>query len=170
MVAEDFGIAAWPKSSAPARNCPGRTCCNISNEDGKIHAVTSGDVNSYLRQISGRDVTAKDFRNWAGTLMAAMALRELALFETLAQAKRNLKAAIARVSASLGNTPTKCRKCYVHPEVLNGYLERRLVLEIELASESGLIDELARLRPEETALLVLLKSRSNGGASVSGLI
>ena len=91
--------------------------------------------------------------------MAAMALRELALFETLAQAKRNLKAAIARVSASLGNTPTKCRKCYVHPEVLNGYLERRLVLEIELASQSGLIDELARLRPEETALLVLLKSR-----------
>ena len=149
---------------------PGQDLLQYFDEDGKLHAVTSGDVNSYLRQISGRDVTAKDFRTWAGTLMAAMALRELALFETLAQAKRNLKAAIARVSASLGNTPTICRKCYVHPEVLNGYLERRLVLEIELASEGDLIDELARLRPEETALLVLLKSRSNGGVSVSELM
>jgi DNA topoisomerase IB len=132
--------------------------------DGKRRAVTSGDVNSYLKENSGRDVTAKDFRTWAGTLTAAIALNELALFETVARAERNLKAAIARVS-SLGNTPTICRKCYVHPEVLNGYLERKLVLEIELASDGALVDELARLRAEETALLILLRSRSNGGVS-----
>ena len=139
---------------------PGQHLLQYVDERGNLHAVTSGDVNAYLREISGRDVTAKDFRTWAGTLMAAMALKDLVLFESVAQAKRNLKAAIARVSASLGNTPTICRKCYVHPEVMNGYMEKKLVLEIELTSEGELIDELARLRPEETALLALLKSRS----------
>jgi DNA topoisomerase-1 len=148
---------------------PGQELLQYYDESGKLHAVTSGDVNSYLREISGRDVTAKDFRTWAGTLMAAMALKEVALYETAAQAKRNLKAAIARVSASLGNTPTICRKCYVHPEVLNGYLERKLVLEIELASEGELLDELAQLRPEENALLVLLRTRSNGAVSVTNV-
>jgi DNA topoisomerase-1 len=148
---------------------PGQDLLQYYDETGKLHAVTSGDVNSYLREVSGRDVTAKDFRTWAGTLMAAMALKEVALFETAAQAKRNLKAAIARVSASLGNTPTICRKCYVHPEVLNGYLERKLVLEIELAADGKLLDELAQLRPEENALLVLLRTRSNGGVSVTNV-
>jgi DNA topoisomerase-1 len=148
---------------------PGQDLLQYYDESGKLHAVTSGDVNCYLREISGRDVTAKDFRTWAGTLMAAMALKEVALFESVAQAKRNLKAAIARVSASLGNTPTICRKCYVHPEVLNGYLEKKLVLEIELASEGELLDELAQLRPEENALLVLLRTRANGGVGVASV-
>jgi DNA topoisomerase-1 len=146
---------------------PGQELLQYYDESGKLHAVTSGDVNTYLREISGRDVTAKDFRTWAGTLMAAMALKEVVSFETTAQAKRNLKAAIARVSASLGNTPTICRKCYIHPQVLNGYLEGKLVLEIELASEDELLDELAQLRPEENALLVLLRTRASGGMSVA---
>jgi DNA topoisomerase-1 len=139
------------------------------DDSGRLHAVTSGDVNSYLREISRRDVTAKDFRTWAGTLMAAMALKEAVSFESMAQAKRNLKAAIARVSASLGNTPTICRKCYIHPQVLNGYLEGKFVLEIELASEGELLDEIAQLRPEENALLVLLRTRSTAGASVANV-
>jgi DNA topoisomerase-1 len=101
--------------------------------------------------------------------MAAMALRELAAFESITQAKRNLRAAIALVSASLGNTPTICRKCYVHPHVMNGYLEKKIVLEIDLVGEVGLIEQLDRLRPEETALLVLLKSVSGGDAVVGGL-
>ena len=147
---------------------PGQDLLRYFDVDGKLHSVGSDDVNGYLRQISGRDVTAKDFRTWAGTLMAAMALNEVALFESAAQAKRNLRAAIARVSACLGNTPTICRKCYVHPEVVNGYLENRLVLQIELTGEADAIDNLAaRLRPEETALLVLLRSRANAGAPAS---
>jgi DNA topoisomerase I len=147
---------------------PGQDLLRYFDVDGKLHSVGSDDVNGYLRQISGRDVTAKDFRTWAGTLMAAMALNEVALFESAAQAKRNLRAAIARVSACLGNTPTICRKCYVHPEVVNGYLEKRLVLQIELTGEADAIDNLAaRLRPEETALLVLLRSRPNAGALAS---
>jgi hypothetical protein len=80
-------------------------------------------VNDYLKEITGQDITAKDFRTWAGTVLAAMALNELESFDSAAQAKRNLRAAIEKVSGKLGNTPTICRKCYVHPEVLNSYMD-----------------------------------------------
>jgi DNA topoisomerase I len=138
---------------------PGQDLLRYADEDGRLHVVTSGDVNSYLKEISGEDVTAKDFRTWAGTVLAALALREAEIFETLAEAKRNLKAAIAAVSARLGNTPTICRKCYIHPEVMSAYLEGKLLLEIEAEVESELVDELARLQPEEAALLTLLRAR-----------
>jgi DNA topoisomerase I len=78
-------------------------------------------VNAYLKEITGKDVTAKDFRTWAGTVLAAMALNEIESCDSAAQAKRNLRAAIEKVAARLGNTLTICRKCYVHPEVLNCY-------------------------------------------------
>jgi DNA topoisomerase-1 len=80
--------------------------------------VTSSDVNTYLKEITGDDITAKDFRTWAGTVLAAMALNEVKNFDSAAQAKRNLRTAIENVAARLGNTPTICRKCYVHPDVL----------------------------------------------------
>jgi DNA topoisomerase-1 len=80
-------------------------------------------VNNYLREISGRDITAKDFRTWAGTVLAAAALQEFEVFDTSAKAKKNIRAAIESVSAKLGNTPTICRKCYIHPEILNCYLD-----------------------------------------------
>jgi DNA topoisomerase-1 len=76
------------------------------DEDGKEQDVTSSDVNAYLKEITGEDITAKDFRTWAGTVLAAIALEELKSFDTAAQAKRNLRAAIERVAARLGNTPT----------------------------------------------------------------
>ena len=115
----------------------------ISDDEGKLHAVTSGDVNDYLRSISGRNITAKDFRTWAGTLMAAKALHELPRFDSAAQAKRNLRDVIKRVSDGLGNTPTICRKCYVHPQVLKGYLEKTLVLRFD----GGLIVRVLAWRP-----------------------
>ena len=95
-------------------------------------------MNDYLREITGKDITAKDFRTWAGTVLAAMALNELESFDSAAQAKRNLRAAIEKVSARLGNTPTICRKCYVHPEVLNSYMDGNLVLELKSKAESEL--------------------------------
>jgi DNA topoisomerase-1 len=141
------------------QDLPGQELLQYVDEDGKEQDVTSSDVNAYLKEITGEDITAKDFRTWAGTVLAAIALEELKSFDTAAQAKRNLRAAIERVAARLGNTPTICRKCYVHPEVINSYLDRSLLLEIQSKVECELRDGLAALRPEEAAVLAILRAR-----------
>jgi DNA topoisomerase-1 len=132
---------------------PGQELIQYVDEEGNCRDVTSTDVNDYLREITAKDITAKDFRTWAGTVLAAMGLRELESFDSAAQAKRNLRAAIEKVSARLGNTPTICRKCYVHPEVLNSYMDGNLVLELKSKAESELRSDLERLTPEEAAVL-----------------
>ena len=100
---------------------PGDELFEYLDEDGQPRTVDSADVNAYLQEISGHDLTAKDFRTWAGTVLAARALTncEDCLSET--QAKRAIAQAIKRVAAQLGNTPAVCRKCYVHPAVLDSY-------------------------------------------------
>jgi DNA topoisomerase I len=138
---------------------PGQELIQYLDEEGNCRDVTSTDVNDYLREITGKDITAKDFRTWAGTVLAAMALNELESFDSAAQAKRNLRAAIEKVSARLGNTPTICRKCYVHPEVLNSYMDGNLVLELKSKAESELRSGMESLKPEEAAVLALLRSR-----------
>ena len=138
---------------------PGQELLQYVDEDGKPQDVTSSDVNAYLKEITGRDITAKDFRTWAGTVLAAMALNEMQSFDSAAQAKRSLRTAIENVAARLGNTATICRKCYVHPEILSSYLDGNLVLEIKSAVESELREGLPDLRPEEAAVLALLRSR-----------
>lgn len=132
---------------------PGQRLFQYVDEDGQACEVTSADVNAYLREITGGDITAKDFRTWAGTVMAALALREYETAETQATQKKNLKAAIESVAARLGNTPTICRKCYVHPEVLNAYVEGGLQLDVKEAVEGEL------LKPEEAAVLAMLEGR-----------
>jgi len=96
------------------------------DEQGDRHDVTSGDVNDYLREISGTDFTAKDFRTWAGTVLMAQALKQVAGFHSENQAKKNLKRAIEVVAEKLGNTPAVCRKCYIHPFILDGYVNKKL--------------------------------------------
>jgi DNA topoisomerase-1 len=138
---------------------PGQELIQYVDEEGKCRNVTSTDVNDYLREITGQDITAKDFRTWAGTVLAAMALHELDSFDSAAEAKRNLRAAIEKVAARLGNTVAICRKCYVHPEVLNCYLDGDLVLALKSQAESALRSGLGSLEPEEAAVLALLRSR-----------
>ncbi|MCR0980546.1 DNA topoisomerase IB [Roseomonas populi] len=138
------------------QDLPGQELFAWPAEDGTMHDVSSGDVNDYLKEITGRDITAKDFRTWAGTVMAALALREFETFDTQAAAKRNVRAAIEQVSARLGNTPTVCRKCYVHPDLLEGYMAGQLALEIAEAADEELREEMERLKPEEAAVLALL--------------
>ncbi|WP_052401312.1 DNA topoisomerase IB [Muricoccus aerilatus] len=147
------------------QDLPGQELFAYPAEDGALHDVTSGDVNDYLREVSGRDITAKDFRTWAGTVMAALALREFEAFDTQAAAKRNVRAAIERVSSRLGNTPTVCRKCYVHPDLLDGYLEGKLVLQMAERAEEELREDLEDLRPEEAAVLALLAHLKAGKAA-----
>src|SRR4051794_22296608 len=134
------------------QDLPGQRLFQYQDGD-ELREVTSADVNEYLKEITGRDITAKDFRTWAGTVMAAMALQEFEAFDTKAAQKKNLKAAIERVSSRLGNTPTICRKCYIHPEVLNAYVEGALSLDVKEEVAEGL------LKPEEAAVLAMLETR-----------
>jgi len=141
------------------QDLPGQELFAYLDEVGETRDVTSSDVNAYLREISGVDITAKDFRTWHGTVLAAMALQEFEKFDNQAGAKRNIRTAIESVAARLGNTPTICRKCYIHPEIFASYAEGMLLLEIKKQVEAELRDDLATLRPEEAAVLTLLQSR-----------
>jgi DNA topoisomerase I len=152
------------------RSCqdlPGQELLQYIDEEGNLQDVTSNDVNAYLKEITGEEITAKDFRTWAGTVLAALALKEVESFESAAQAKRNLRAAIERVAARLGNTSTICRKCYVHPDVLNSYLDRDLMRAIKAELAKRLGDELTGLQPEEGAVLAFLRTRLESGGEAS---
>ena len=141
------------------QDLPGQELLQYVDEAGSCQDVTSSDVNDYLKEITGKDITAKDFRTWAGTVLAAMALNELQSFDSAAQAKRHLRTAIEKVAGKLGNTPTICRKCYVHPEVLNSYTDGELVLELKEKAESELRGDMQSFKPEEAAVLALLRGR-----------
>jgi DNA topoisomerase-1 len=141
------------------QDLPGQELFAYRDEAGETHDVTSSDVNAYLRENSGEEITAKDFRTWHGTVLAAMALQEFEKFDSQASAKRNIRTAIESVAARLGNTPTICRKCYIHPEIFASYAEGTLLLEIKKQVEAELRGDLATLRPEEAAVLTLLQSR-----------
>jgi DNA topoisomerase-1 len=151
-----------PRVAKVVRACqelPGQELFQYRDEDGEARRVTSSDVNAYLREITGSDITAKDFRTWAGTVLAAMALQELERIDPDAAQKKQLKTAIERVSARLGNTPTICRKCYVHPEVITAYTEGALALEVKQRADEQLRENLGSLKPEEAAVLALLEAR-----------
>lgn len=141
------------------QDLPGQKLFEYLDDNGQAREVTSADVNSYLKEITGSDITAKDFRTWAGTVLAALALKEFESFDSQASAKKNLRAAIESVATRLGNTPTICRKCYIHPEILSAFNEGALLLEIKQKVESELRDELSSLKPEEAAVLALLEAR-----------
>ena len=152
------------------QDLPGQELLQYMGENGATQDVKSTDVNSYLKEITGQEVTAKDFRTWAGTVLAAMALHEFEFFDGHAKAKKNVRSAIERVAACLGNTPTICRKCYVHPEILNSYLSGSFLLEVKDEVDTGLRNELADLRPEEAAVMTLLRvrlARALGGHGTS---
>jgi DNA topoisomerase I len=118
-----------PRLSKVVRACqelPGQELFAYRDQDGKVHDVTSNDVNDYLREATGQDFTAKDFRTWAGTVGAALALREQELPEAKAAQKRVLNAAIDQVAEALGNTRAVCRKAYVHPQVFDAFSDGTL--------------------------------------------
>jgi DNA topoisomerase-1 len=104
------------------QDLPGQELFQYVDDDGVRRTVDSGDVNAYLREISGDDFTAKDFRTWAGTVLCAIALAGVREFTSGRQARRNVTRAITEVAVRLGNTPAISRKCYVHPAVVDAYL------------------------------------------------
>ena len=147
---------------ARCNDLPGEILFQYVDDEGQRHSVESNDVNEYLRRISGADFTAKDFRTWAGTVLAAQALGALAAEGTKAAAKKNMVQAVKNVSSRLGNTPSVCRKCYVHPQIFDAYLDGQLVATLQQRAERELRESLPSLSSEEAAVLMLLRDRLAG--------
>jgi DNA topoisomerase-1 len=141
---------------------PGQELFQYVDEAGELQAIDSGDVNDYLREVSGEDFTAKDFRTWAGTVLAAGALKAVQTADSEAAAKRNVVAAIEEVARSLGNTPAVCRKCYVHPAIIDSYLDGSFLDALEEPAPRRRANGKATLRPDEAAVMALLQKRLAG--------
>jgi len=107
---------------AKLQELPGQDLFQYIDDDGELRDITSQDVNAYLREITGEDITAKDFRTWAGTVLAGIALNSVGTFATKKEAKKNIRDAISAVAEVLGNTAAICRKCYIHPAIVDAYL------------------------------------------------
>jgi DNA topoisomerase-1 len=142
-----------------ARDLPGYELFQYIDKDGERHSIGSDDVNDYLKDAAGADFTAKDFRTWAGTVLAALALREFEAFDSEAAAKRNITEAIEQVAGRLGNTVSICRKCYVHPGIFDAYLDGTLAAGLKEDIDATLTEELTQLKPEEAAVLAFLQRR-----------
>jgi DNA topoisomerase I len=141
------------------RDLPGYELFQYVGEDGERHAVGSEDVNAYLREISGEDVTAKDFRTWAGTHLAAEALREFAKIDGEAKRKKAIIRAVEKVARHLGNTPAICRRCYIHPAILDGYLDGTLVDALAAKTQAYLKENVDGMSAEEAAVTAFLRLR-----------
>lgn len=141
------------------QDLPGQELFQFVDADGRVQDVKSEDVNAYLRDIAGEEFSAKDFRTWAGTVLAALALHEFERFATKAQAKKNIVQAIERVAAQLGNTPAVCRKCYIHPVILSSYLDGATIATLRDKAETALGHGLSSLSGAEGAVLAFIEER-----------
>ena len=140
------------------QDLPGQDLFQYLDENGDPQPISSADVNEYLRLIADQDFTAKDFRTWAGTVLAACFLAGSGAFEEGASSKSVVTKAVESVSKQLGNTPAICRKCYIHPSILAAYQDRKLFNR--WTAENADVTPLPGLSPEETALLKFLDRRS----------
>jgi DNA topoisomerase I len=132
---------------------PGHELFQYVDDEGQRHTIESADVNAYLRESSGQDFTAKDFRTWAGTVLAAQTLLASDVANSEPQAKKNVLRAIASVAEILGNTPTVCRQCYIHPGVIDAYLDGSLPNALpDVRSE-----DFSQWTSDEVAVLALLR-------------
>jgi DNA topoisomerase I len=141
------------------RDLPGYELFQYLDEDGNRHTVDSADVNEYLREITGEEITAKDFRTWAATNLAALALQEFELFDTEAKKKRAVVRAVENVAKHLGNTPAICRRCYIHPAIFDGYIDGTLLTTLKEKTQSYLAENVTGLSAEEAAVAAFLRLR-----------
>jgi DNA topoisomerase-1 len=140
------------------KDIPGRELFQYIDDEGNRHTVDSGMVNDYIKEISGEDFTAKDFRTWSGTVNALIAFKEIGYAETHTEYKKKVKEALEIVASHLGNTSTVCRKYYVHPLVINLYENntiKKYLDELEQIEEN---DGKADLTQEEKLVLKILET------------
>jgi DNA topoisomerase-1 len=152
----DLHDARLARAVQECQELPGQTVFQYVGDDGAVKSVTSSDVNQYLQAASGGSFTAKDFRTWAGTLAAAQALDQLGPPRTRSAADRTIVTAIDRVARALGNTRAVCRRCYVHPAVIDAYRAGLTVGQIAAAHPRYP----RGLRRAEARLIALLRKPS----------
>jgi DNA topoisomerase I len=140
------------------QDLPGQDLFQYFDDEGKLCDITSQDVNDYLRKIGGADFTAKDFRTWAGTVLTAMALNAQEKFASEKEAKSNVKNAIAAAAKLLRNTPTICRKCYVHPAIVESYVNGDLIEGLQTKLDEA--EEIPDFSDDERAVLNFLQRRT----------
>ncbi len=150
-----------------SQDLPGQELFQYVDEAGETHDIGSADVNDYLREVTGQEFTAKDFRTWAGTVLAAHALRDLEAGETQTALKQNVVRAIEQVAARLGNTRAVCRKSYVHPAVIDAYLDGSLLATLRQRADVELAERGADLTADEVAVLAFLRARLAAGETDS---
>src|SRR5256714_10386158 len=150
----DFMDRRVAKIVRELQDLPGQDLFQYFDDEGKLCNVTSQDVNDYLQEITGEDFTAKDFRTWAGTVLTAMALNAQEKSATKKEAKSNLKNAIAAAASLLRNTPTICRKCYVHPAIVESYLSGNLIEGLQTKLDAA--EEIPDFSDDEKAVLNFL--------------
>ena len=154
MVDKDLAaVMAELKSLGPARKL-----FHYIAEDGSLKAVTPADVNNYIKEVTSPEFSSKDFRTWAGTLLAALELAELGAAENEKETKHRLVQAVKRVAEQLGNTPSVCRSSYIHPAVIDLYCKGITIAEFEPRRTRRIKLSLADYEPSEQALLSLLKN------------
>jgi DNA topoisomerase I len=139
------------------QDLPGQHLFEYQDSDGRIASIESEDINDYLHGITGQAFTAKDFRTWAGTVLAAIALGKMEEVDSQALAKKNVVTAIEAVAGLLGNTTAICRKCYIHPAIPTSYLNGTLARNLRLKADSEIAQHLHELKPEEAAVITLLR-------------
>lgn len=151
--AVDLHNRALAKTIAQCQDLPGQRLFQYVDDAGTTRDIESSDVNEYIRGIAGADFSAKDFRTWAGTVTCTKLLAESAALENQSERKIRVTEVIKEVAACLRNTPAVCRKCYIHPDILNAYMERGSLCATNIARiPSG-------LSKEETLVLSLLRDR-----------
>jgi DNA topoisomerase-1 len=141
------------------QDLPGQELVQYMDKDGTARLVNSSDVNQYLREATGIDLTAKDFRTWAGTVLAARALGELAPFMSKSQAKRYVVRAVEAVARKLGNTRTVCQKCYIHPATVKAYFDGTLPETLSRPAPATR-DAQNGLSGDEAAVMMILEESS----------
>ncbi|MDQ0475695.1 MULTISPECIES: DNA topoisomerase IB [Chryseobacterium] len=154
----DLKNAKLAKAVKTCRDIPGKELFQFYDEDGKRHAIESGMVNDYIKEISGEDFTAKDFRTWSGTVNALIAFKEIEAQEIDGNQKSKIKRAIDLVAAELGNTGTVCRKYYIHPLIINLYENDSIEKYLRELDEIEIDDGKSGLTKEEQIVMKILKN------------
>ncbi len=137
-----------------------RKLFNYLDENGKPRPIKPSDINNYLKTITAPEFSAKDFRTWGGTLLAALELAEIGAADAETALKKNILKAVKKVAEQLGNTPTVCRASYIHPTVLKSYASGITLAEFEKKKKRAIKLAQAEYEPEEIALMKLFQAKS----------
>jgi DNA topoisomerase-1 len=146
------------------RDIPGKELFQFYNEEGNRCSIGSGDINNYLKEITGEDFTAKDFRTWSGSVSALYAFKEAGKFDTVTECRKKIVSVLDEVAVNLGNTRTVCKKYYVHPTIIKSYEEETLFNYIKELDEDKAV-KASELNVAEKALLQILEKEKLAEAS-----